>query len=91
LFTETRPHEVVVCVEDSGYGMAESEVKQLFTPFYQAKSTHPKNLKGTGLGLVICQGIVEAHKGKMWVESIQGKGTKACFVVPRLEEDPEEA
>jgi hypothetical protein len=55
---------------------------RIFEPFYQVESSSRRKHGGTGLGLAICRGIVEAQKGKIWVESKEGKGSKFFFTVP---------
>jgi PAS domain S-box-containing protein len=64
----------VFAVSDTGPGIPEDELPHLFEPYWSAKR-HAK--KGTGLGLYISRGIVEAHGGRLWVESTHGNG--ACF------------
>jgi PAS domain S-box-containing protein len=66
--------QAVFAVSDTGPGIPENEVPHLFEPYWSAER-HAK--KGTGLGLYISKGIVEAHGGRLWVESTHGKG--ACF------------
>lgn len=76
-----RENEVVVCVEDTGVGIAQEELPGLFTKFHQLQKAEIKH-QGTGLGLVIVKGIVEAHGGKIWVESQLGVGSKFYFTLP---------
>ncbi|MFH1563377.1 MAG: ATP-binding protein [Nitrospirota bacterium] len=64
---------VQITFEDTGYGIPEEELKKIFDPFYTTKS------KGTGLGLVICKRIIDAHHGNIDVQSKVGVG--ATFVV----------
>jgi len=71
--------EIAVSVQDSGSGISPEHLTHVFDRFWQAQKT---NRLGTGLGLAICKGIVEAHDGKIWIESIQGKGTKVIFTLP---------
>lgn len=66
-------------VEDTGPGIPPSELPHLFEPYWSA-TRHKR--QGTGLGLYICKGIVEAHGGRLWVESALGKGTKFFFTIP---------
>jgi len=74
---------VQVWVKDSGVGIPAQEIGQLFQKYRQMASGKSSQEKGTGLGLVICKMIVEAHGGKIWVESTEGKGTTFFFSLPR--------
>ena len=73
-------NEVVFSVADTGPGIASEELPNLFKPYWAAKRHNAK--KGTGLGLFICKGIVEAHGGRIWVESKLGEGTTFSFTLP---------
>jgi signal transduction histidine kinase len=66
-------------VRDSGPGIAASELPRIFDQYWQAK--HTKG--GAGLGLYISKGLVEAHGGRIWVESLVGEGTAVCFRLPQ--------
>lgn len=68
-------------VSDTGVGISDKEKPFLFQKFFQASNQNGVQ-KGTGLGLVISKGIVEAHGGKIWVEDNNPKGTKFVFVIP---------
>jgi len=70
-----------ISVEDEGIGMTPDEVEKVFEKFYRAKRIHRK-IGGTGLGMSIVKYIVEAHEGKVWVESEYGKGTTVRFTIP---------
>lgn len=72
--------EVRFCVRDTGPGIAEHHVSQIFDRFWQAKKTAHL---GTGLGLAIAKGIVEAHGGRIWVESVFGRGASFYFTLPK--------
>ncbi len=74
--------ETKVWVKDNGVGIPDREVADLFQKYRQTTSGKDAQQKGTGLGLVICKMIVEAHGGKMWVESDEGKGTTFFFSLP---------
>ncbi len=78
--------EAVVGVSDTGKGISTEDQARLFTPFFQADPSLAAMGKGTGLGLVICKGIVEAHTGRIWVESVKGKGTSFYFSLPLRQE-----
>jgi signal transduction histidine kinase len=67
--------EVEIRVRDSGIGMSQEEVAQLFGKFYRVKSKETEDVQGTGLGLWITKQLVEKMKGTISVESIKGKGT----------------
>jgi len=74
--------EAKVWVKDSGVGIPPHEIGQIFEKYQQAMAGKVSKYKGTGLGLVICKMIVEAHGGKIWVESREGKGTTFFFSLP---------
>jgi PAS domain S-box-containing protein len=73
--SERLPGHVRVTISDDGPGIPPENVKRIFDPFFTTKEVG----KGTGLGLSICHGIVTEHGGKIYVESLNGKG--ATFVV----------
>jgi len=76
--------DVRIDVSDTGCGIAEEDIPQLFDKYSQFGKKKDKNIKGTGLGLSIVKGIVEMHGGKIWIESELGKGSEFCFTLPRL-------
>ncbi len=80
---------VKVCVSDTGKGIKQGQVPQLFQKFKQLGGEKERKTGGTGLGLAICKEIVTQHKGKIWVESRWGKGSKICFTLPveKMEEE----
>jgi signal transduction histidine kinase len=71
---------VVISVADSGPGVPAADLPHLFEPYWMARR-HRKS--GTGLGLYITKGIVEAHGGRIWVESEVGAGTTFFFTLRR--------
>jgi two-component system sensor kinase FixL len=73
---------IEVAIADTGPGLAPEVSAQLFKPFVSTKS------HGMGVGLSICQSIVEAHRGRIWAEANPGGGTVFRFTLPR-ESDPE--
>lgn len=74
---------ILVCVEDTGTGIREKDIHQIFEKFKQiGDDTLTDKPKGTGLGLPICKEIVERHGGKIWVESIFGKGSAFYLSLP---------
>lgn len=70
-------------VKDNGKGMNEEELKKIFKPFYQASENKP----GTGIGLSIVKGIVEAHHGQIKVTSQQGHGSSFMITLPQKQEN----
>lgn len=78
-----RGAEVVVAVADTGPGIPPEARARLFEQFYTARTSSPSHNIGVGLGLPIAKGIVEAHGGRMWVESEMGVGSTFYFSVPK--------
>lgn len=68
------------CVRDTGPGISPEQAPLLFEPFWQARKARKQG--GAGLGLAIARGIVEAHRGRIWVESEPGQGARFIFVIP---------
>ena len=75
-------NEVNVWVKDTGIGIASDEIGEIFEKYRQVSSGRNSGHKGTGLGLVICKKIVEAHGGRIWAESQEGKGATFLFSLP---------
>ncbi|MFW5866863.1 MAG: ATP-binding protein [Armatimonadota bacterium] len=71
-----------VCVTDTGPGISEEQQARLFQKFSQLESRQKK--QGTGLGLAFVKMAVDAHDGRVWVESEPGEGSSFCFVIPDL-------
>jgi two-component system, OmpR family, sensor histidine kinase KdpD len=75
-------NNLIVNVTDYGAGISPEDLGNLFNRFYQAHQVVTGKTRGTGLGLAICKGIVEAHGGRIWVESEMGKGSTFSFSIP---------
>ncbi|MDE1844422.1 MAG: sensor histidine kinase [Thaumarchaeota archaeon] len=74
--------KAVFYVKDNGAGIPKDKQPYLFKKFYQIDTSLKRKHGGTGLGLVICKGIVDALGGKIWFESEEGKGTSFYFSIP---------
>lgn len=82
------PEGVRVDVEDRGPGVPAELAEHIFEPFYRAQSDATRDVPGTGLGLAVSRGIVEAHGGRLWHEAPPGGGARFSLVLPAL--GPEE-
>ena len=71
-----------VSVRDTGIGIPKEELSKLFGKFFRATNVVKYETEGTGLGLYITKNIVEAHGGKIWVESVENRGTTFYFTLP---------
>ncbi len=76
------PSEITFSVEDTGIGIDNISLKRIFERFY--KTDPARSTGGTGLGLSITRHIIEAHNGKVWVESTLGLGSKFFFSIPKI-------
>jgi signal transduction histidine kinase len=74
---------VIVTVTDEGVGIPLDEQERIFERFYRTSQAVARQTPGTGLGLYLARAIVEAHGGRIWVESIPGRGSSFSFSVPR--------
>lgn len=77
--TQLNKNDVIFSVKDNGIGIAQSDVPKLFKRFSQG--TSQKRSASTGLGLYLSKQIVEAHGGKIWLESAKGKGSEFSFLL----------
>ena len=73
-------------VSDTGIGIARDEIPKIFDKFYRVKHPETRKVIGTGLGLSLVKGIIEAHRGSVEVESEPGVGTTFRVLLPTISE-----
>lgn len=74
--------KVTISVEDHGFGIPKADIDHMFEKYRRASNAPLHKPDGNGLGLYITKGIVERAGGKIWIESIEGSGTKVSFTLP---------
>ena len=82
LSTRRSPEGVVVQVVDTGAGIPDEQIANIFDTFRQIDGSSTRQAGGLGIGLAIAKHIIELHGGKIWVESRQGVGSTFCFMIP---------
>jgi cell cycle sensor histidine kinase DivJ len=73
---------MMLCVTDTGVGIAAEDLARIGDPFFQAGKTYQRKHEGTGLGLSIVKGLVGLHNGEMNVQSTVGEGTTVTVTLP---------
>ena len=76
------PEGIEVAVRDTGSGIAPDQAPYVFERFYRADPSRNRATGGAGLGLAIVKQLVEAHGGRVWLESTPGEGTTVRFTLP---------
>jgi two-component system phosphate regulon sensor histidine kinase PhoR len=79
---EAGPRDATVTVADTGIGIPLADQERIFERFYRVDAARSREAGGTGLGLSIAKHIMEAHGGRLWVESEVGKGSRFSFSIP---------
>jgi two-component system sensor histidine kinase GlrK len=74
-----------VAIKDAGPGIAPEDLPHIFNRFYQGRRQGTQTVAGSGIGLALAKKIIEAHQGRIWVESREGTGTTVQFVLPIME------
>ncbi|WP_339217693.1 cell wall metabolism sensor histidine kinase WalK [Ornithinibacillus sp. FSL M8-0202] len=77
-------HQILVSITDEGMGIAYDKLEKIFERFYRVDKARTRKLGGTGLGLAISKELVEAHHGRIWAKSKEGKGTTILFTLPLM-------
>ncbi len=80
---EEVPGYVKISVIDNGIGIPEADIEKIFDRFYQVEKHLTRQHSGLGLGLSIAREMVLMHGGRIWVESIEGKGSRFSFLIPQ--------
>ncbi len=78
---ETNKH-IIISISDEGLGIPRKDIKKVFDRFYRVDKARSRKQGGTGLGLSISKEIVEQHKGRIWVNSAEGKGSTFYISLP---------
>jgi PAS domain S-box-containing protein len=81
---QRRPANVTVSVADTGWGIPKSSQDQVFSKFFRAQNIVRRETSGTGLGLYLVKGLVDALGGKIWFNSEEGKGTTFFLMLPAV-------
>ena len=74
---------MIFSVKENGIGIPKERQEEIFKPFIKADMSQSRIHGWVGLGLPICKGLIEEMKGKIWVESEEGKGTTFFFTIPK--------
>jgi two-component system phosphate regulon sensor histidine kinase PhoR len=80
-------HEATLTVTDHGPGIPRAALPRVFERFYKGDRARTRGVGGTGLGLSIARHVVEAHGGRIWVESEEGSGSTFGFAIPVIGPD----
>jgi len=74
---------IMFTIQDNGPGIPQDKIGNLFKKFYQMDTSATRKHTGTGLGLVICKGLIEAHSGRIWIDNNHKDGFKIMFSIPQ--------
>jgi signal transduction histidine kinase len=82
VFAKAEQDHLVIGVSDQGIGISAHDQTKLFEPFQRLEDRSVRGTRGAGLGLLVCRRLVEAHGGRIWVESEPGRGSTFFFTLP---------
>lgn len=82
----TEDHNLLVSVKDNGIGISSEDMPHIFEIFYRGEKSRSREFGGSGQGLAICKFIIQEHGGRIWAESIRGKGSTFYFTLPYKEQ-----
>lgn len=77
------PREVIVTVIDQGIGIPLEEQARIFERFYRVDDALSRRTQGSGLGLYLAKAVIDAHHGRIWIQSVPGQGSAFSFALPR--------
>lgn len=80
--TKEEDDMITISISDEGVGIPKDNLDKIFDRFYRVDKARTRKLGGTGLGLAIAKEMVNAHGGRIWAESVEGKGTTIYFTLP---------
>ncbi|WP_458742767.1 sensor histidine kinase [Candidatus Nitrosocosmicus sp. T] len=80
--TANKSNKILITVEDNGPGIPPDKIDSMFRKFYQIDTSLTRKHGGTGLGLVICKGIIESHEGTIWIDRNYKEGASFRFTLP---------
>gem|GEM_PF-3123221 len=82
VFAKLESDRLVIGIADQGVGISVQDQAKLFGPFQRLEESRLDGVKGAGLGLLVCRRLVDAHGGRIWIESEPGRGSTFFFTLP---------
>ena len=83
-------NSVVISITDEGLGIPRKDIGHVFDRFYRVDKARARSMGGTGLGLAISKEVVQLHGGKIWVTSVENKGSTFFISLPYIPMDEED-